>query len=312
VNPREVQYATFLANRSQDGRAFGGRVTITNQRITFAPVALSQARGGRSWEIGLTQVIGADVAPRGMNTREGAIRRRLRIRTHAGDVQYFVVWRPRRAARLINRLRDGTASLLPPAGPQAQGWTGKCRSVRCQCLAGVGIHPLAVGQDRPSRLGPAGEGRSDGGVLHLHPRGQARYPEGGRRREDDPPGGNAHSRQYQGDDEDHGDERLNCGGTPHPCDRRAISVQLAPATSGLSRSLADTPTRRSGYVEGQSRTDSQADSAGLDDTIMRTHSVCRGLLLRRLDVLPGPRLATRGQVVRDRRAGRPRHGAGRD
>ena len=40
----------------------------------------------------------------------------------------------------------------------------------------------------PSRLGPAGEGRSDGGVLHLHPRGHARYPEGGRRREDEPPG----------------------------------------------------------------------------------------------------------------------------
>ena len=39
----------------------------------------------------------------------------------------------------------------------------------------------------PSRLGPAGEGRSDGGVLHLHPRSQARYPEGGRRREDESP-----------------------------------------------------------------------------------------------------------------------------
>ena len=52
------------------------------------------------------------------------------------------------------------------------------------------------------------------------------------------------------------------GRTPHPCDRRAISVQLAPATSGRSRSLADTPTRRSGHVEGRSRTDSQADSAG--------------------------------------------------
>ena len=37
---------------------------------------------------------------------------------------------------------------LPPAGPQAQGWTGKCQSVHCQCLAGVGIHPLAIGQDR--------------------------------------------------------------------------------------------------------------------------------------------------------------------
>ena len=75
---------------------------------------------------------------------------------------------------------------MPPAGPRAQGWTGKCKSSHCQCLADVGVHPLAIGQDRPSRLGPAGEGRSDSGVLHLHPRGQARYPEGGRRREDEP------------------------------------------------------------------------------------------------------------------------------
>jgi hypothetical protein len=51
------------------------------------------------------------------------------------------------------------------------------------------------------------------------------------------------------------------GGPRTACDRRAISVQLAPATSGLSRSLADTPTRRSGQVEGRSRTDSQVDSA---------------------------------------------------
>jgi hypothetical protein len=58
-----------------------------------------------------------------------------------------------------------------------------------QCLAEVGGHPRAVGQDRPSRLGPRGEGRSDSGVLHLHPGGQARSPEGGRRREDEPPKG---------------------------------------------------------------------------------------------------------------------------
>ena len=38
--------------------------------------------------------------------------------------------------------------LLPPAGPQAQGWTGKCRGIHCECLVGVGIHPLAIGQDR--------------------------------------------------------------------------------------------------------------------------------------------------------------------
>jgi hypothetical protein len=106
----------------------------------------------------------------------------------------------------------------------------------------------------PSRLGPAGEGRSDGGVLHLHPQGQARYPEGGRRREDEPQGRVARSRRCR--------ETASTRATSAQyLIRRAISVQLTPATSGLSRSLADTPTRRSGHVERRSRTDSQADSA---------------------------------------------------
>jgi hypothetical protein len=30
---------------------------------------------------------------------------------------------------------------MPPAGPQAQGWTGKCNSGHCQCLAEVGFIP---------------------------------------------------------------------------------------------------------------------------------------------------------------------------
>ena len=46
---------------------------------------------------------------------------------------------------------------------------------------------------------------------------------------------------------------------------RAISGPLTPVTSGLSRSLADTPPRRSGHVTGPDGTDSQADSAGCED-----------------------------------------------
>ena len=44
--------------------------------------------------------------------------------------------------------------------------------------------------------------------------------------------------------------------------RRAISGPLTPVASGLSRSLACTPPRRSGHVTGPDGTDSQADSAG--------------------------------------------------
>ena len=44
-------------------------------------------------------------------------------------------------------------------------------------------------------------------------------------------------------------------------DSRAISGPLNPVTKGLSRSLADSPNRRSGRVTGLDGTDSQADSA---------------------------------------------------
>jgi hypothetical protein len=75
---------------------------------------------------------------------------------------------------------------MPPAGPQAQGWTGTAKT-RGWIVAEVSqVHPPAISQGSPSRLNPWGEGRSDGRVLHLHPRGLARYPEGGRRREDEP------------------------------------------------------------------------------------------------------------------------------
>jgi len=44
--------------------------------------------------------------------------------------------------------------------------------------------------------------------------------------------------------------------------RRAISVPLTPVKKGLSRSLADSPPRRSGHVTGPDGTAFQADSAG--------------------------------------------------
>jgi hypothetical protein len=93
-------------NRVQGERAYGGHVTVTSGRLVFEPVALSQARGGARWEVPLAQVTGADVAPRGWNARTAAWRHRLRVRTVTGDVEYFVVWRPRRAAGLVERARQ--------------------------------------------------------------------------------------------------------------------------------------------------------------------------------------------------------------
>jgi hypothetical protein len=92
-------------------------------------------------------------------------------------------------------------------------------------------------------LGPPAKVVQTVGVLHLHPRGQARYPEGGRRREDEPREGVARSRQY-------GSRQYRETTSTRATMVRATNWPLAPATSGLSRSLADTPLRRSGHVTG--------------------------------------------------------------
>ena len=68
---------------------------------------------------------------------------------------------------------------LPPAGPQAQGWTGKCKSGHCQCLAEVGIHPLAIGQDRSK---PATRRVADGERMNPQGKGGAYAPITRRRR----------------------------------------------------------------------------------------------------------------------------------
>jgi len=67
-------------------------------------------------------------------------------------------------------------------------------------------------------------------------------------------------------------------------DRRAISGPLTPVTSGFSRSLADTPPRRSGHVTGPDGTDSQADSAGSIPVTRSNVKVQFGEVFRTLDL----------------------------
>jgi hypothetical protein len=62
--------------------------------------------------------------------------------------------------------------------------------------------------------------------------------------------------------EEGGEEQGTATSAGRTADRRAISGPLTPVTSGLSRSLADTPPCRSGHITSPDGTDSQADSAG--------------------------------------------------
>ena len=104
-------------------------------------------------------------------------------------------------------------------------------------------------------------------------------------------------------EEDETAVRLDAQCWPDP-GRRAISGPLTPVTSGLTRSLADTPSRRSGHVTGPDGTASQADSAG---SIPVTRSTLK-VQVRGLAVRPG--LTSRGSsdTVRNRVNGGPAGG----
>jgi hypothetical protein len=105
---------------------------------------------------------------------------------------------------------------------------GSARAAPVSVLLRQGFILSPSARTGPSRLGPAGEGRSDGGVLHLHPRGQARYPEGGRRREDEPPGEGWRVRAKPGDDEHQGDEDLENSSVPGAAAPHPAAYGLSP------------------------------------------------------------------------------------
>lgn len=106
--PGEVLFARLSANGVQGGRAFGGRLHITSRRLVFVPVSASQTRGGSRSDIPLDEVAAADVAPMGRGESSATmLRRELRVTMRSGDLRYFVVWQPRKAAHLIEQARLG-------------------------------------------------------------------------------------------------------------------------------------------------------------------------------------------------------------
>jgi hypothetical protein len=109
--PGEVVRARVLANAVQGDRAYGGHLYVTSRWLLFVPNGLSGAHGGLRSEVPLADVVSADVARRGWNQRGGAWRRGLRIVTASRAGMYFVVWRPRKTANVIQLARSG---VTPP------------------------------------------------------------------------------------------------------------------------------------------------------------------------------------------------------
>jgi GRAM domain len=90
LNPGEQLVGRFRANRSQGGRAVGGHLLLTDQRLVFAPHKIDAATGGAGWQCSLRSISSVSVAPRGKNLFDGSLRRRLMV-TSDGAVTYFVV-----------------------------------------------------------------------------------------------------------------------------------------------------------------------------------------------------------------------------
>lgn len=104
--PGEQVLVRLLSNHVSGGRAFDGYLYVTSKRLVFMPWQAAVARGSVPFTMSLSDVSGADVAPRGTNWRDGSWRRRLRVATSSGASELFVVWRPQRAVEIIEQARQ--------------------------------------------------------------------------------------------------------------------------------------------------------------------------------------------------------------
>ncbi|MEU5404831.1 hypothetical protein [Nocardia asteroides] len=79
-----------LANRTQGGRAVGGRLYLTGARLLFVPNHLDALTGGKRWEVSLGQVraVGRQSPDGGLFS--GGLRTRLLIETDTGT-ELFVI-----------------------------------------------------------------------------------------------------------------------------------------------------------------------------------------------------------------------------
>jgi hypothetical protein len=80
------------ANRTQSsGRAVGGRLFLTQQRLVFEPGRFDAAFGGAAWQAPLIAIRAVGSQAPGGQTFGGGLRTRLRLDLADGGVELFVV-----------------------------------------------------------------------------------------------------------------------------------------------------------------------------------------------------------------------------
>jgi hypothetical protein len=102
LKPNEIEIETYRANRMQGGRAVGGHLLLTDQRVVFYPHKLDSSTGGKNWECPLKSISEVRMSARGFNPFNGSMRRRLQI-DRTGATTLFVV---NRADSIIAAIRE--------------------------------------------------------------------------------------------------------------------------------------------------------------------------------------------------------------
>jgi hypothetical protein len=84
----------------------GGQLYLTSHRLLFRPHVVDRSTGGASWALPLGDIAAVDVAPRDWKDyRIGGVRRRLRMITHGGSLELFVVNKVDEVAEQIRQAR---------------------------------------------------------------------------------------------------------------------------------------------------------------------------------------------------------------
>jgi hypothetical protein len=106
LRPGERVLWSAGANRDQGGRAVGGKLYVTAERLLFVANRMDHRMRGLDWEVGRDLVNGYGVANRSLarGPLSGGIRRRLRVTLADGTEGLFVVRRPDATAAALSAL----------------------------------------------------------------------------------------------------------------------------------------------------------------------------------------------------------------
>ena len=114
AEPDEQVVWSRAANRTQSSsRAVGGKLFLTDRRLVFCPQWIDAITGGQRWSVGLSEVSGVGVQPKGGDRLGGGLRDRLRLELADGGHELFVI---NHLSELVERLdgaRQGSAEATP-------------------------------------------------------------------------------------------------------------------------------------------------------------------------------------------------------